>query len=66
MGTAKGPSLRDLRKRRKPDATRKQIHDGGTNMPPFGDALTDDQIGALVDFLQAKNGWKLIAQPSAP
>jgi mono/diheme cytochrome c family protein len=61
-GTAKAPSLRDLHKRMKPDATRKQIHDGGANMPPFGDALTDDQINSLVDFLQSKNGWKLVAK----
>jgi ubiquinol-cytochrome c reductase cytochrome b subunit len=61
-GTAKGPSLRDLRKRLKPEATQKQIHDGGGNMPPFGEALTKDQISSLVDFLQSKNGWKLVTK----
>ncbi len=61
-GTVKAPSLHDLRKRLKPDATHKQIHDGGANMPPFGDALSEEQINSIVQFLQSKNGWKLITK----
>lgn len=60
MGTVRAPSLRDIRKQMSPEQTRTQIHDGGKSMPPFGEALTDAQIAALVDFLHAKNGWKLV------
>jgi mono/diheme cytochrome c family protein len=47
----KGPSLFTVGKRLKKDAIEKQIHDGGQNMPPFGDALQPDEITALVDTL---------------
>ena len=60
MGTAKAPSLRDVRKSLSAEQTRTQIHDGGKQMPPFGEALSDAQIAALVDFLHAKDGWKLV------
>ena len=60
MGTAKAPSLRDVPKQLTPEQTHTQIHDGGKQMPPFGEALTEEQIAALVDFLHAKDGWKLV------
>ena len=60
MGTEKGPSLRDLRKRMDGDAVYKQIEEGGQAMPPFGDALDDDQITALVEFLRGKNPWPAV------
>ena len=57
LGTEKGPSLRDVRKRMDGDAVYKQIEEGGQAMPPFGDALDDDQITALVEFLRGKKPW---------
>jgi len=49
--SGKAPSLLTVGKRLKKDAIAKQIHDGGQNMPPFGDALQPDEITALVDML---------------
>jgi mono/diheme cytochrome c family protein len=60
LGTAKAPSLREVRKQLSADQTHTQIHDGGKTMPPFGEALTEAQIAALVDFLHSKDGWKLV------
>ena len=57
LGTDKGPSLRDLRKHMSADQVRHQIHDGGQSMPPFADALTDEQITKLVAFLRSKAPW---------
>ena len=47
----KGPSLLTVGKRLKKDAIEKQIHDGGKNMPAFGDALQPDEITVLVNML---------------
>lgn len=47
----KAPSLLTVGKRLKKDAIARQIHDGGQNMPPFGDALQPDEITALVNML---------------
>jgi ubiquinol-cytochrome c reductase cytochrome b subunit len=47
----KAPSLLTVGKRMKKDAIEKQIHDGGKNMPAFGDALQPDEITALVNML---------------
>lgn len=47
----KAPSLLTVGKRLKKDAIEKQIHDGGKNMPAFGDSLQPDEITALVDML---------------
>lgn len=55
QGTAKGPSLRDLRKRMSSDVVMKQIRDGGKSMPPFGDTLDDKQIKNLMKFLRARH-----------
>jgi mono/diheme cytochrome c family protein len=64
----KGPSLLTVGKRLKKDAIEKQIHDGGKNMPPFGDALQPDEITALVNMLakQKKAPKHLPAPVSAP
>ena len=59
-GTERAPSLRDIRKRKDDEAIRHQIHDGGGMMPPFGEALTDEEIAHLSEFLRAKDAWKLL------
>jgi mono/diheme cytochrome c family protein len=61
LGTEKAPSLRDVRKRKTEEQIRSQIKEGGKSMPPFGEALTDQQISALVEFLRSKDGWKKIS-----
>ena len=65
VGTAKAPSLVDLRKNKlwSPDKITNQITNGGQKMPPFGDALTDKEIAQLVAYLRAKNRPAL---PPAP
>ncbi len=50
----KGPSLLTVGKRLKKDAIARQIHDGGQEMPSFGDVLQPDEISALVDMLHNK------------
>jgi mono/diheme cytochrome c family protein len=64
----KAPSLLTVGKRLKKDAIEKQIHDGGQNMPPFGDALQPDEITALVNMLaKQKKAPKHLPPPiSAP
>ena len=57
LGTEKGPSLRDVRKRLSEAQMQHQIHDGGQAMPAFGDALTQPQIGSLIAFLRSKKAW---------
>ena len=54
MGTDKGPSLRDLRKKLKDGQVREQIVHGGQGMPAFGDSLKDEEVDELVSFLRAK------------
>ena len=63
MGTERAPSLRDVRKRKSDDEIRHQIHDGGQMMPPFGEALTDEEIANLSAFLRAKDAWNLVPPP---
>jgi mono/diheme cytochrome c family protein len=64
LGTAKAPSLRDIRKRKNDDEVRHQIKEGGKVMPPFGEALTDPQIESLVEFLRSKKAWKGTLSPA--
>lgn len=64
LGTTKAPSLRDVRKRKTDDEVRQQIKDGGKSMPPFGEALTDEQIVSLVQFLRSKHAWTGTLIPS--
>ena len=53
-GSDSGPDLSQVRKELKPAEIAQQIHDGGNNMPPFGDVLSGDQIAALVEYLHSK------------
>lgn len=62
-GTERAPSLHDVSKRRNDEQIRRQIHDGGQMMPPFGEALTEDEIAQLAAFLQAKDAWNLVPPP---
>ena len=56
-GTKKGPSLTGIRddKDWPPEKITKQLLDGGPKMPPFRDALTDDEVAQLVAYLRAKD-----------
>lgn len=54
MGTEKGPSLRDVRKKLSADKVSDQIVHGGQGMPAFGDSLKAEEVGDLVSFLRAK------------
>lgn len=64
MGTERAPSLRDVPKRLNDEQIRHQIHDGGQMMPPFGEALTGDEIAHLSVFLRAKDAWNLVPPPA--
>ena len=64
LGTERAPSLRDVKKHKDDEAIRHQIHDGGGMMPPFGEALTDEEIANLSAFLRAKDAWKLVPAPA--
>ena len=62
-GTDKAPNIRDVRKRKTDEEIFHQIHDGGKMMPPFADALTEDEIHSLVLFLRAEDGWAMVPPP---
>jgi mono/diheme cytochrome c family protein len=72
IGGKKAPSLAAIRtdKDWPPAKITNQILSGGQKMPPFGDALTDEEISQLVAYLRAKNRPTPPApapdQPSAP
>jgi mono/diheme cytochrome c family protein len=65
-GGKKGPDLSNLRKDKlwPPAKITHQILNGGQKMPPFSDALTDEQISQLVAYLRAKN--KPVPPPAPP
>ena len=65
-GTAKGPSLLNVRKRMNADAVAKQIKDGGKSMPPFGDSLSDEQVVELVKFLRSRHPKYVEKAPEKP
>ncbi len=65
MGTERAPSLRGVSKRLNDEQIRHQIHDGGQMMPPFGEALTQDEIAHLSAFLRAKDAWNLLPAPAS-
>jgi ubiquinol-cytochrome c reductase cytochrome b subunit len=46
-----GPDLGTVGKRLQKKQIEHQIRDGGKEMPPFGNALTDDEVKKLVDYL---------------
>ena len=46
-------NLRSKDVQQKPDAElRKVIHDGQTNMPPFGDQLSDEEITQVLKYVR--------------
>jgi mono/diheme cytochrome c family protein len=47
----KAPSLRSVGLRRDKTFIEGQIRNGGQSMPPFGEALTNDEIQTLVQYL---------------
>ena len=53
-GSDTGPDLSKVRQELKAAEMQQQIHDGGNNMPPFGDVLTEEQITSLVDYLRSR------------
>ena len=65
MGTDRAPSLREVSKRLNQEQIRHQIHDGGQMMPPFGEALTGEEIEQLSVFLMTKDAWDLVPPPAA-
>lgn len=56
-GTKKAPALANIRndKAWPADKMTNQILNGGPKMPPFRDALSDEEIAQLVAFLRAKD-----------
>jgi mono/diheme cytochrome c family protein len=65
IGGGKGPDLKNVARRMNAKQIVTQIHDGGKNMPPYGDALDEQQIADLVDYLRSKRkaGLPLTAAP---
>lgn len=61
IGGRKGPDLQLVRKRRTRESMLMQIHDGGKEMPPFGDELSTQDIDDLVAFLRAKRKFVVVA-----
>jgi mono/diheme cytochrome c family protein len=66
LGGKKGPELTNLNKDKvwTAEEITNQILNGGQKMPPFSDALTDQQIAQLVAYLRAKH--RPILPPGAP
>jgi mono/diheme cytochrome c family protein len=64
IGTDKGPDLSGVGRHLHKPEIEKQIHDGGKEMPAFGDALTNDEVKQLVEYLAAKK--KKVRKPAAP
>ena len=64
LGTGKGPSLANLRKRLKAPQIAAQIENGGQKMPSFRDSLTDDELAKLVSYLRAKH--RPVPPPAQP
>ena len=54
IGTNRAPSLASVGKRLKKDQIEQQIREGGKQMPPFKDVLSDEDIRKLVDYLAHK------------
>ncbi len=59
-----GPRMDGVGKRLNKDQIVHQITFGGNNMPPFGDALTPEEIHQLVEYLSRSK--KEIKPPPAP
>jgi ubiquinol-cytochrome c reductase cytochrome b subunit len=54
VAIGRGPDLSDVRRRLKARAMVAQIHNGGKQMPAFGDQLSKAQIDDLVAYLRSK------------
>ena len=54
QGSEEGISLQGIGKTSTRDDLTHQIVKGGGGMPPFREALTDEQIARLVDFLESQ------------
>lgn len=54
VGTENGPALTTVGKRMHKRDIERQIRDGGKQMPPFGDMLSNDEMHKLVDYLAHK------------
>ena len=68
IGGHKGPDLSGVGRRKKKDALREQILNGGGAMPAFREALAGDEVAALVTYLQhcrTKRGHEVARQVSA-
>ena len=61
VGGGKGPDLQLVRTRRSRESMIMQIHDGGQQMPSFGDELSAQEIEDLVAFLRAKRKVIVVA-----
>jgi ubiquinol-cytochrome c reductase cytochrome b subunit len=66
IGGGKGPDLQLVRKRLNAPAITRQIHNGGKEMPAFGETLTSAQIEDLVAYLRAKRKVIVPVQPASP
>jgi mono/diheme cytochrome c family protein len=66
IGGKKAPSLIDLRENKlwTPAKITAQIYNGGVKMPPFRDAVTDEEAAQLVAYLRAKH--RPIPPPAPP
>jgi len=73
VGGHKGPDLSGVGRRLKKDVIEKQIVSGGDAMPAFGEALPQEEIAALVKYLnkcrdktpKAKKTAPVVAAPAA-
>ena len=66
VGGGKGPDLQLVRKRLNAPAITRQIHDGGKEMPAFGESLTPAQIEDLVSYLRSKRKVIVPVPPTVP
>jgi mono/diheme cytochrome c family protein len=57
VGGKKGPALTNLRQQKQwtPAKITAQIQNGGQRMPPFGEALSSEEIAQLVAYLRARH-----------
>lgn len=53
VGGHKGPNLSGVGRKFKPSAIRKQIIEGGNEMPPFGDVFEQNELDNLVAYLHS-------------
>lgn len=53
VGGHKGPNLSGIGRKYKPSGIRKQIIEGGNEMPPFGDVFENNELDDLVAYLRS-------------